>query len=344
MFRKEQIMQSERFQELMKLVEEKYAELQPDVSSRKAAMEQELQELTDQRRGWRFSLGNPDLPDEARRELEEDLNRAIARSDEIERKLSEIESSAVQKTAALDREVVAEHLARLSQLMEGDNAAATNVMLSQHIGAIECDVDGQVVVRCCHLGALANPEQSASALREMDDAPDEPRRGRRRTRRDVGAALNDDEAIAANDFAVDPHRYDGLGPEWFTEDVFHVPEKLTWAEEHAREVAEYRLKHKVTMPVTAEHFKKSVYIIRKALRYAKEKHGLDALGKEISLPTRQNWSRDNAQRVAEFFNQPGATMKAAVDVFGTSPPTISKAKDFAEELDNEALDPDDPNP
>lgn len=131
-------------------------------------------------------------------------------------------------------------------------------MLAQHIDSIRCFPDGKVIVRTCQLGALANPIEFCSALAPegVDAVTYEPAEvGRRRSRRRINIDMGDDEEVqVANDFAVDLTRFAGLAPEWFTEDTFTIPEKKSWSEEHAMEVAAFRLESKATMRATAEHF------------------------------------------------------------------------------------------
>lgn len=101
------------------------------------------------------------------------------------------------------------------------------------------------------------------------------------------------------------------------------------AKANAQEVADFRHQTHSPMAATARHFGKTIPTIRKALRYAKKNHGIDAFGKSVSLPTRPNWSRSSAAAVDEFFQQGGVTMKMAVAHFGKSEPTIRKALEFA---------------
>ncbi|MDG2391384.1 MAG: hypothetical protein P8M30_18915 [Planctomycetaceae bacterium] len=48
--------------------------------------------------------------------------------------------------------------------------------------------------------------------------------------------------------------------------------------------------------MTAQHFGKTPTTILTALKFAKKEYGIDAMGKKISVPTRPNWKRENAQR------------------------------------------------
>jgi hypothetical protein len=242
-----------------------------------------------------------------------------------------------QRQQVLDPQEISERLQRLATMLNEGNASAMNLMLSHHIDTIWCDDTGHVVIRTCKLGALAGdltlfitdssrPQDSASNAVPAKFCA----KPRRRARLDIKGAIEDDEAeIEANEFAVDTDRFAGLGPEWFAEDHFDVPETLSWAEANARAVAEFRLSTHSSMEVTAMHFEKTTPTIRAALNYAKEKYGIDAFGKSISRPTLPNWSRANAQAVVEFMSQPDVTMKIAVAHFERTEPTIRKALEFA---------------
>ncbi|TWT59592.1 hypothetical protein [Rubinisphaera italica] len=126
-----------------------------------------------------------------------------------------------------------------------------------------------------------------------------------------------------------------------------MPKKKSWPEENAQLVAEFRLNKKLSMEKTAKHFGMSVPTIRNALKYAKSQYGLDAFGKELSRMNHQNWAKENATQVLEYFEQPGVTMSDAVEHFGKSQPTLSMAKKYARQMGEEAVTPssssDDPS-
>lgn len=330
----QRILASPAFREFLEQVQKKLRDGLPDASTLEVSLQAERSQLERQCQGWRVSLSNPSLAATVRCALETDMGQVMERMTAIDIRVAALQSSATRNQTAVDAGAVAERLANLSEILAAENASATNLILAQHIAGIYCDADGKVVVRLCQLGALGNPEQLGVVgnAGQQDGAEPEPvpraLGRRRRTRRNVDPDFHDDQEVidAANDFAVDPARFAGLGPEWFTDDVFHVPPRLSWAEEHAREVAEFRLKTNATMAKTAKHFGKTIPTIRQALRYAQKEHDLHAFGKGISVPTRAYWPRDNADAVVAFFSQPGATMKAAQDHFGKSQPWISKAR------------------
>ncbi|WP_254508961.1 hypothetical protein [Anatilimnocola floriformis] len=313
---------------------ESHVALQPDPS---AALKAEQHDLEDQCSGWKQSLGNRDLSAIVRHSIEGELERAMTRIQQIEAEQAARLAGTQQRQQVLDPQEISERLQRLATMLNEGNASAMNLMLSHHIDTIWCDDTGHVVIRTCKLGALAGdltlfitdsscPPGSASGAAAAKFCA----KPRRRARLDIKGAIDDDEAeIEANEFAVNTDRFAGLGPEWFAEDHFDVPETLSWAEANAQAVAEFRLKNHASMEVTAKHFGKTVPTIRAALKYAKEKFGIDAYGKSVSRPNLPNWSRTNAQAVAEFMSRPDVTMKMAVAHFERTEPTIRKAMAFA---------------
>jgi hypothetical protein len=335
---RQQILNSPAFREFIERIQKKITESQPDAANLEAGLLSERAQLDRQCQGWRQSLSNPALSPIIRSTLETDWGQAMERITAIDVRITELQSSATNQREVLNPEMVAERLENLGEILADGNASATNLVLAQHIAGIYCDSEGKIVVRLCQLGALGNPQQfgNIDGPTCQDDTVSESTpqsHGRRRTRRNVPSEVHDDEEAmdAANDFAVDPARFAGLGPEWFTDDVFHVPVLVFWADDNAVKVAEYRLRTNASMDETAAYFKKSVPTIRKALRNALETHGINALGKGVSAPTRAYWPRDNAEAVAEFFSRPKATMKAAQEHFGKSQPWISKARKIARE-------------
>lgn len=336
---REHLMQNPRFIEFLHFVQQEFDRLLPETPHRETALMAEKDGLEAQRRGWLQSLGNPSLPSAMRTALESPFEEAEARIKAIDAELSETAAHGQQKSEALDPELVADRLEQLDEILASENASAANVMLSQHVDGIFCDQDGEVLIRTCKLGALAggldllprdNAHMSAIGFIEGDQRSAYLATPRRRARLNIGAAIEDDDvADSINDFAADPQRFAGLGPEWFTEDVFQLPRRLSWAEANAEEVAEFRHQTHSSMATTAGHFGKTIPTIREALRYAKENLGIDAFGKSISRPTLPNWSRSSAAAVDVFFKQGGVTMKMAVAHFGKSEPTIRKALDFA---------------
>jgi transposase-like protein len=346
---KEILLTNPKFLEFVAEVRQQLDDLLPDEKSMRESLELERRRLNGQCRGWKQSLGNPDLSGRLRQEIENDWTEAIHRIESIDQELAGLATRKRQLQEVVTPELVAERISDLATILAGANASATNVMLAQHIDGIYCNVDGRVVLRTCKLGAIAGGidlvPQTASPCSPplVEGGNDQQGMPRRRARRDVGAAIEDDDvATSFNEVAVDPYRFAGLGSEWFSETVLQVPRRLSWAEEHAREVAEFRLDNQATMEATANHFGKTVPTIRAALNHARELHGIEAFGRSVSKPRRPHWAKDHADEVAAFV-QEGKTLEAASRHFGKSQPTISKALRFArasgdaEQLDGESV-------
>lgn len=331
----EELLRRPEFQELVLQVNRELQSLVPEAPDRVGSLTTEKEELEQHQSGWLQSLGNPNLSASIRREIEAEFTVGKERIESIDAEMRQISAREASRRKSVEPELVAERLAQLADVLSGQNASATNVILSQHIESIRCDSDRRVVVRSCKLGCVA--EDLHVFQPNGDSCPESPNVeargqtiGRRRTRRQLRDTFDDEDAAAeANDFAVDLERFAGLGSEWFCEDIFVVPKRQSWAEGHAEKVARFRLETHATMAATAEHFGKTVPTIRKALVYARDQHGLDAFGKSISQPNRVTWPQQHAEAVREFFSRPGATMKAAAKHFSKSEPTIRKARDLA---------------
>ena len=321
---KERLLLSPAIHTFVEQVRQLVMEAEPDSGAVEAALKAEQSSLDQKCRGWLRSLSDPELDHSLRLAIQNEYK-------ETDRRIKDIDSQLGQRLSKTDRlrdlvtpETVADRVVRVGRILEGDNASAVNLELAQHIESIRCGPDGIVSVRTCLLGAIANPLELIDIVGQPIARSVIPKTSRRRTQRDVGNAYDDDEeAQAANDFAVNPYRFAELGPEWFTVATFHVPEQRSWSERNAKEVARFRLDSKATMARTAEHFEVTIPTVRVALRVALKKYGLDAFGKHLSNSTWNNWSRINALRVGEFLRQPGATIKTAARHFGKSEPTIS---------------------
>lgn len=335
------------FRDLTERVSAELQRMREARDDRKPGLAAEVAGIDDRIRGLRQSLGNPNLSPDVRAMVEEDLQAAIASKRQIEDLLTREEADRRLADTLLDPQRIADRLDRLAECLAADNPSLTNIELALHIDSIACDADGRVVLRTCRLGVLgegldelrgAEPPPATEA--ESSSAPDRVRPRRLAVRRTAGEEDGGRDLGSLAHWACDPHRFAGLPEGWFDEYEFRVPEKLSWAEEHAREIAEYRLTKNASMEATAAHFGVSIPTIRAALEYARDLHGLDAFGKVVSRPTLPNWSRQNAAAVAAFVHELKQTMhgkmavlRAAVAHFGKSEPTIRKALAFAAEAE-----------
>jgi DNA invertase Pin-like site-specific DNA recombinase len=294
-----------------------------------AAYEQEMKQLQVKQAGWSQSLAKPDLAPSIRSAIEADWEKALTRQHEIEAALTELEHYQQRVEDILDPQQVLDRLDKLPQVLALNNPTSGNLELSLHIDRIDCFKDGRVVMRTCKLGALADArdllkqdagEPQQSSTRDLNGARMVTPRRRARLRADGGADVK-----ATTNTVADPHRFAGLGEEWFWEDTFQIPEKTWPFQELAIEVATLRLAGR-THRELAEIFNVTVSTIRKALRYASE---VDQRFRELprKMP-RNRWHEDHAHEVAAKKAE-GLRMNELVALFGKSDTTIRKALEHA---------------
>ncbi len=331
------LLKNPQFLDFVREVNRQLAELQPEAASVEARLIAELHALQQKMSGWMESLSKRDLPLSLRTAVEQQYDEADGRARQLETELQQVRHAENTRERLAAPEVVAERLLQQGELLAANNASALNLLLSQHIEGIHCDSEGRACVRLCKLGALGGaidivPRDPGVTTRPSTATPAQfPARPRRRARLNPGDAIDDEEEVAsANNFAVDPQRFGGLGEEWFTETVLEPPVHLSWAQQHARAVAEYRLQTHCSMAKAGKHFGKSKPTIHAALVFARDTLGIDALGKTVSRPTLVNWPRENAAQVRAFFAQDTVSMADAVAHFEKSAPTIKKALKLTE--------------
>ena len=233
------------FRELQKLVQAEIDKASAGVVDRRPAVEAEIADLKNQIRGWRLSLGKPDL-DEAVRDLlsEKDVASSVTRLTDREAELTSMDS--VEAPAQVDPKALADRLNRLADVLSGNNPSRINLELSCHIDKILCFPDGRVVVRTCKLGALAGDSRilvtnSPPAIESGSASLMKPGRPRKRGIRqlnteDAGTSLRN-----TAHWAADVNRFAHLGADWFWEDELRIPDPTCWAKENASNVATLRL-------------------------------------------------------------------------------------------------------
>lgn len=330
---KDRLLRSPAVREFVEDVRQLVAECEPDIQVTEAALKTESEQLNQKCRGWLLSLSDPELTHSVRMAIQQEFDATDQRLKEIDVQLGQLVSNTERLGTHLTPESVVDRIVRLETTLNGGYASAVNLELAQHIESIRCKPSGEVTVKLCLLGTIADPSDLINVVSDSSSPRDATTTRRRRTKRNVACVYDDDEAAeAANNFAVDPNRFAELGPQWFTEHRFQVPERQSWAKQHAEEVARFRLEKKVTMDKTAKHFEVTVPTIRAALKIAQAEYGLNAFGKKLSNSNWNCWCRANAHLVDEFLHQPGATIKTAAKHFGKAEATISKAKRLASEL------------
>ncbi len=327
----EQLQQTEWFGPLRDQIRREVDRLSAQQQEGRPLVEDEKEEVSKQIQGWLLSLANPHLSPVVRGVVEADLDKALQRLQQIEQHLTEREAVQQQVQTVVHPEQVVDRLNHLAEVLAASNPSRGNLELSLHLEAIRCYKDGQVVVRTCKLGALPGAIEllaNSGACPQEHATPDQPmvaKPRRRAVRRIQDAEGNQAELRAAAHRAADTERFAGLGPEWFWEDAIQIPRRLSWAKEHAKEVAQRRASGR-TMEELASHFGKTVPTIRQALWHAKA----NAVSLE-DLPTkmpRRRWEEDHAAEVARLRAE-GKTLKELVSHFGKCAPTIRQALMYA---------------
>jgi len=310
------------------------------------ALKAEHEALARNKKGWAQSLANPDLPTSLRTEIEIECATAGERMQEIENLLSEDACRHQAGEDLVDEDSILNRIERLSQVLAEHNPTLGNLELSLHIDKIVCAPDGSVTVRTCKLGALTGAIEllADDDVGEFENAEgnnnshpkhqvNRRRRGRLRVT-DADDSHVDMRALA--DFVADPHRFAGLGDEWFWEDQFIIPE-TTWPfQEMAIAVATDRLAG-LTHEQLASQYDVTTPTIRKALKYAEEKLDIDLSALPQKMP-RSRWHEDHAAEVAELKAAEGLSTQQLVERFGKSDTTIRAALTHASQLKNGGAD------
>lgn len=331
----EQLANCAWFQDLMREYRDDLERCLAVERGRHPDLRHEREQLDQKLRGWALSLANPNLPQPVRSILEEDLNRALRRQQEIDAMLSADESREQCLEDLLDPKLVVERLNRLSEIVANGNPTRSNLELALHIDRIDGFQDGRVVLRTCKLGAFDGAVEQLTFGQESSttDSPkpsDQMSISRRRALLNVDDGLEIGSLDSTNHFATDPNRFTGLPDHWFFIDEFQIPIKQSWAETHALVVAQYRIDNKASIAEAAEHFKRARDTIKNAVRIAKSK-GLDSSEARGDLPCKPCWAAIHAEEVAAFMRQPLVIQKNAAEHFGKSLPTIIKALKIARE-------------
>lgn len=240
-------------------------------------LESRINELREAQQGRMASLTNPKLNQQLRCELERDYEEADGQIRELDSKADLARLEQERAKALVDDQMIIDRLNRLSSVFGVQNPTRASMELALHIDQIRCDKSGKIVLRVCKLGALTEARQFLQEHARMTEALSTPVsagkiRARRRTVRQVDALEEEDH----NDLydvcyeAADPNRFRYLGPEWFTEVVFQVPEPSFWARDNALIVMARKTATGWSNARLAREFHKCPATILKALRIAQK--------------------------------------------------------------------------
>ena len=331
------------FTELVADVEKELERRRGQKNSRRPAIEQEIQQLDAQIKGWRLSLGNPELDSSVREMIEEDLRVASSEKCGKEVLLAQADAEAQQAERFVDPQLVVDRINRLGDVLASSNPSLGNLELSMHIDRIDCFQDGRVIMRTCRLGILADAiemfadnDSEPSRAKSTDVADSSRVKPRRREKLRIDDwDPKDGDVNAARQWAADPNRFAGLGEEWFEEQEFCIPEKMWPYKAMAIEVATQRLAG-LTHEELAEKFGVTAPTIRKSLRHASKMDG-----RFRNLPrkmARARWHEDKAMIVAAKKAE-GLGTDELVAFFSKSDTTIRKALVHAAKLRAESSNP-----
>jgi hypothetical protein len=335
------LMRTEYFPPLLAQVEQELAAVRDTAQAERPALERQLAALNNQIRGWKQTLGNPDLSNHVRTSIEEDFDRAAEQVQVLEGLLNELDRAAVSVRDVVDPREVAHALTRLEDMLLWENPTLSNLELSLHIDHICCHPDGRVVVRTNRLGALAGVAPRLAKTDGGEGVLGEAAEGKVKNRRRAMLKVDDlgpdgESARAGAYYVADPNRFAGLGPEWFWEDEYRVPDPpVSWAVKNAAAVAAKRAETGWNYPKLMEHFGVGKASIKAAMKHARKTDAAAAAQPARARPGR--WEDTHWNEVARA-KADDKTIAALARRFGKSPPTIVKALRLAEKKERERLD------
>ncbi|HAW29133.1 MAG TPA: hypothetical protein DCY03_13605 [Planctomycetaceae bacterium] len=310
-------------------------------SGRVDSLLHELERISNQKKGWRISLADPNLPQSIRDEIHLDYQRAESRESDIQIQIERRQKREEYMAELLNPDLVVESLNRLDEVLAGENATRGNLELSLHIDRIECFRDGHVKMKMCRLGSLPqclefmkyNSIDSEgggdSATIDRQEHQATPRRRAKLRVESIGPEGKELDTAAA--FAADPERFSGLGPEWFEEIKFDVPRDKHWYQIYAPEVFHRRQEAELPYAKLADEFDVTPPTARAAVEYYLETHPeakdnvkLQCGGKR---PPKFDLSKIGPE-ARPLWESGWSKLKLAGE-FDCSPPTIDKALEWS---------------
>ncbi len=303
-------------------------------------LEKESKDIEGKSAGWTETLSKPDLSPLVRAQVEQQLNVALRRKQEIEVELDMLASGKEHVDEVLDPKAVIDRLCHLDDVLAGGNASDTNVDLSRHIESILVRPDGTVAMRTSRLGVfesvaeiLASENADASVLDDADDEREgfqiRPRAlSRRRT-----TGSGETSKLAKSDGLIETPVE--LPDKWVDETLFRTPKVTSWAEGHAEEVFHRRQEAQLSFAKLAAEFGVTPPTARASVNRYLTTHP-DA-SDEVNLP--RGGQRPPKFDLAKFGHEARALWEAGwsklklAEKFGCSAPTIDKALAWVYEQD-----------
>jgi hypothetical protein len=320
--------------ELLAMVRQEQQRLRADEPDRSAAETEELRQLEQQLSGWAMTLGNPQLPQAVRTDIEERYTQGKQRQQELRQSVGARKALQEHLDRTLDAGTVVAALRHLGEVLAGYNPTLGNLELSKHIDVIVCHADGRVEMRGTMLGLFDGAVELLGRREERSAATPPPAGGydpvvpRRRGRLRLPNLSAEGEGLAGPaETSLDPERFAGLPPSFFWTESLPIEADPCWSEAHAAEVARMRTEGR-THAQLAALFHVSMPTIRKALRIAaKTDQGLQRLPQKMPRP---RWPELHFQEVAELRRR-GLSLAELCRHFGRSEPLIRTALRLADQ-------------
>ena len=263
--------------EIVGLVQQELQRRQDDEPGRQVVVEQELEALAGQLRGWAITLSNPQLPPGVRADIERMYEESRLRQQELQRIVAHERALQQHIEETLDPKLMLEKLEQLSEILARYNPTLGNLELSRHIERIDCFPDGRVVLRGTVLGVFEGADQLLGRDAHCESQGPQPEPGwqnkvvvpRRRARvRVPNLTAQSQGAIGNLDVSLDPHRFAGLPEALFWTESIVISRKVPWAEEHAEEVYQARQETGLTFNELVNRFHRSKPTLRHAWKIA----------------------------------------------------------------------------
>ncbi|QDT36024.1 recombinase family protein [Stratiformator vulcanicus] len=316
---------------LINAVEQDLNNDETDLPKRRESFSTERLKCEERKKQIRQALLDEPSDSPLRADLRKDYREIDDRLTEIDRQLSDLDADLKKKSRAVDQDEILASIREVVRHLQSESASAVNVGLNSFVDGVFVHSDGRIELRLCLAGSQAEQIERDDTSCDRDEPAFGPRRRKlhhRQTEADFD--LDTDPFDSTMDFATGHDRFGHLGGEFFKTIELTLPEKQTWPEAHAVEVAKYRISTRRSVKQTAEHFGVSYPTLRKALEIARDEHGFDGTDAAVKALRKPNWAKQNAEAVFHFLQQ-GNTMKSAEAEFGRSEPTIRKARRIAEQ-------------